>query len=283
MRRFKYLFPVFCLIFLTACGTDTAKDDNTVTNEPPVHQQEELVFEAPVYIFENFTKSDSFVREDTGEESAVYSYSLPSMSIANEKSVSNEDRELALRNVEAFNRRMEEIMAELVAFGKQVLEEQKFLVETENVPFAVCDEVVGSTIVTGQIVSVVARCYYYGGGAHPNTYTVTHLFDLSVGQFIDPTQIGDDPESFRIGAAELLIQQAESMGEEFTSGLWADYREVISRWNETSVYFTENGMTVFFSAYELGPYAMGPVELVLSYDELTNLLGEGGLAHLGIK
>ena len=41
-------------------------------------------------------------------------------------------------------------------------------------------------------------------------------------------------------------------------------------------------MTVTFSAYELGPYAMGPVELTLSYEVLAQAIGEGGLAHLGV-
>lgn len=34
-------------------------------------------------------------------------------------------------------------------------------------------------------------------------------------------------------------------------------------------------MTVVYSYYELGPYAMGPVEFFLSYDEIRDLLGPG--------
>ena len=83
-------------------------------------------------------------------------------------------------------------------------------------------------------------------------------------------------------AAEALIRHAESLGEEYTEGFWADYRDIISRWNETAVYFDETGMTVIFSAYELGPYAMGPVELTLTYAELADMIGDGGLSHLGI-
>ena len=103
-----------------------------------------------------------------------------------------------------------------------------------------------------------------------------------MGQFIDPAQIGDDPETFRVQAAALLVAQAESLGEEYTSGYWDDYAEIISNWNETTVLFDENGMTVIFSAYELGPYAMGPVELQLTYGELAGVIGQGGLEHLGV-
>ena len=40
-------------------------------------------------------------------------------------------------------------------------------------------------------------------------------------------------------------------------------------------------MLVIFSPYELGPYSMGSVELRLSYEELADLVGPGGMARLG--
>lgn len=283
MKRWNYCILLLGILALTSCYAGNVQENNlTEPGEQTGPPQEEVVYEVPRYQFEYMTRSDCFVREDTGEESAFYSYSLPTMRVANEAYLTETDCETASRNVAAFNQRMNEVIDEFESFGKEMMEEQKFLVETENVSFAVCDEVDCSTIEMGQIISVVAQCYYYGGGAHPNSYTVTYTFDLSVGQFIDPAQIGDDPEHFRIAAAELLVQHAESLGEEYTSGFWTDYPEIISRWNETAVLFTEEGMTVIFSAYELGPYAMGPVELTLGYEELTDVIGEGGLSHLGV-
>ena len=41
-------------------------------------------------------------------------------------------------------------------------------------------------------------------------------------------------------------------------------------------------MLVIFSRYELGPYSMGSVELRLSYEELADLVGPGGMARLGL-
>lgn len=46
--------------------------------------------------------------------------------------------------------------------------------------------------------------------------------------------------------------------------------------------FDSEGMTVVYSPYELGPYALGTVELKVGYDELTELLGPGGLERLGL-
>ena len=63
---------------------------------------------------------------------------------------------------------------------------------------------------------------------------------------------------------------------------WTDYAEIIARWNEGSAVFDGEGMLVIFSPYELGPYSMGSVELRLSYEELADLVGPGGMARLGL-
>lgn len=270
------------LALLAACG----EADVTVLNDSVKNSivQQPVVYESPVYGFESTERTERYVREDTGEEAASYHYSLPMLYLVNEDRVSAVDRETAQRNLDAFNAWMNERMEEFVAVGRELLAEQQFLIETEeNVPFAAVDEVIATAAQTGEIVSVTAQCYNYSGGAHPNAYTVSYTFDLSVGQFIDPTQVADDPENFRIRAAELLIQHADSLGEEYTSGFWADYRDSIARWNESAVVFSSDGMAVIFSVYTLGPYAMGPVELTLSYRELADALGSGGLAHLGAE
>ena len=44
-------------------------------------------------------------------------------------------------------------------------------------------------------------------GAHPNRYTSSFLFDLESGQFINPIQIAENPESFRTGAADLILSR----------------------------------------------------------------------------
>ena len=277
----KWLLPVLCLFFLTACGAIEGNAD--LTDDNPGSEQEEVIFELPEYAFDSFVHSESLVREDTGEEAASYRYDLPVINVVNEKYLTEEDGRAALRNVENFNGRMNELMDELEKYGKELLEEQKSLLETEDVPFAACDEAVAGAVVMGNIVTVTVQCYNYCGGAHPNTYVVTYTFDLSTGQFIDPAQIADDPEEFRVSAAEFLVQAAEGLGEDYTSGYWPDYQDIIARWNETAVRFDETGMTVIFSPYELGPYAMGTVELTLNYDVLAELIGSGGMTLLGLS
>ena len=284
MKRIMLLASIIILLGLVACAKNTGINQGVPHELMPAPQQETVPAkeETPQYLFENTFCAEKQIHSDSGEMIGYYTYEFPQMRIGNEDRLPEAVRATALRSAEIFNARMSEILEEAVLYGDEMLLDQKLLVEEEYAPFVACDEVTSGVYQSGRIVTVASRCYYYGGGAHPYSYTLTYTFDLSAQQFIDPAQIGDDPEGFRTTAAELLIAQAESLGEDYTEGYWPDYRDIISRWNETAVIFDENGMTVLFSAYELGPYAMGPVELTLTYEALADAIGEGGLVHLGV-
>ena len=272
---------LLCTALLCACGAQ--QQNNTPDTADPVQEDVSPVKSSdPVYAYEDQLASRQFTDEESGNIYASYSYRVPMMRIANADELTEEALAIAQRNMESFNAYMQEVLDKAVAFGEENAQslEGGYFAMTSSIPAA--DEMEMSVVQVGQILTVRVDGYYYGGGAHPYVYTDSHTFDLSVGQFVDPTQIGDDPESFRVKAAALLVAQAESLGEDYTSGYWNDYAEIISRWNEATVWFDSRGMTVIFSAYELGPYAMGPVELFLTYAELADVIGEGGLTHLGV-
>ena len=238
---------------------------------------------APVeaeYVFEDAVQAKDFTTED-GTVVASYRYHVPMMSLGNAEELSKETLEIAERNVTAFNEQMLQILNDAVKYGEELGEESYEGFNCGYMPFA--DEKVLSVVRQGQILNVSEQCYFYGGGAHPFAYADSYTFDLTLGQFIDPLQIGDDPEVFRVQVGQLLVAQAESLGEDYVAGFWSDYAEIISKWNETAVFFETNGMRVIFPVYELGPYAMGPVELFLTYEELADAIGENGLARLGVK
>lgn len=282
MKRMRLLVLLICAVVLGACAAE--ESDTLVLDLVSSKQENEEVVKSsePVYRYEDQLVSKQFTDEASGNLYASYSYRVPMMRIANAEDLTDDALATAQRNMESFNAYMQEVLDEAVAFGEE------FAWELEGGEFAMnsttpaADEKGMTVSQTGQIVTVRGDGYFYGGGAHPYTYTDSYTFDLSVGQFIDPAQIGDDPEAFRLKAAALLVVRAEGLGEDYTAGYWDDYAEIISHWNEAAVLFDDAGMTVIFSAYELGPYAMGPVELFLTYDELADAIGEGGLAHLGV-
>lgn len=267
------------LCLASACGAgreNTAPMPDRNTAQVPEYQE-------PDYRFDAVTTAERIEAED-GTILARYSYQILSMSVSNLEKLSPEVQEAVERSVENFNKCMGDLLDRSLESGRELGNSAQELYEDEASfkAFPFYDETSIDSVVTGQIVSVRVDNASYAGGAHPGSYTSSYLFDLSVGQFIDASQIAEDPLAFQTGVAELLVEKAEALGEEYTAGYWENYRDIIRTWNEGTVLFSQEGMTVVYSPYELGPYAMGAVELFASYDELAELLGPGGLAHLGV-
>ena len=190
-----------CLSLLTACaGTGDARGSALAAE----------VYQVPVYSFDTMTAEERFTAED-GTELAYYSYQLQSMAVENLKKLSPEDREAAERNAENFNEKMNDLLDKSVEIGRQMGANAQTVPGSAGLPYY--DVTVSESVLCGQIVSVRMDNTSYSGGAHPNSYTNSYLFDLATGQFIDPIQVADDPETFRAGAADLLVEAARSREE----------------------------------------------------------------------
>lgn len=265
-----------CLYFFCACGSPAHIP-------PPTGQQltegSGEVYEQAAYSFAPLAAAESFTAGDGSGELARYDYQLLTLSAANLDSLSPIEKGVAERNIESFNKRMEALLADSVALGSQIGADALRAHEQGSAAYPYYDETQASAYLAGQIISVRLDNGSFTGGAHPNSYTSSLLFDLGSGQFIDPAQIAESPESFRTGAAELLLAQAEAL--DVREFFFPEYAETIAHWNEGTVLFDEEGMEVFFSCFELGPYAMGPVALRLDYAQLADLVGENGLTRLG--
>ena len=240
--------------------------------------------ETAVYQLEPVAESQTVrSRDKRARELASWDYQLLKLSAADLETLPPPEAEAAERNIEAFNSRMDSLMEELKADGLAMGADAEAVYTDGFFLEAYYDEVAASGTILGGVVSVRIDRSGYTGGAHPNSYASSLLFDLAAGQFIpDPTQLADDPAAFREGAAEKLVEKAEAIRAN-RDAYWQDYAEIISHWNEGTVLFDEEGMLAVYSTYELGPYAMGAVELRLSWEELADLLGPGGLAKLGVE
>ncbi len=266
-------------VFLTACSGLAMSDPAPAVGGSLPEPLEAKVFVKPEYEILPFT-SGSQIRAEDETVVAHCSYQVILLGLQNEEDVSPEAAEAAARNVAVFNEKMRTVHTELAeqgtVFGEDAVaayeEFGSLAAEYED------DADIGADF-CGDIVSAVLHRSSYTGGAHPNRYAASYLFDLTAGQFIDPTQVADDPEAFRTGASELLLEKAAAHRDQ--EAFWQDYASILSRWNEGTVRFDSEGMWVIYSPYELGPYAIGDVELVLSWEELEPLIGPGGMAKLG--
>lgn len=277
MKRYLAALLAGGLCLLGACANLTGAAP--LPSAPPVSAP--LVVETvhPIYQFDTLSAQERFTAAD-GTELAYYSYQLLTMSVENMDELAPAEAEAAKRNMEGFNGRMASLMEESVTRGRLMGEDAQEVYLLGSAALSYYDETQASCYQAGRLVSVRLDATGFTGGAHPNSYTSSVLFDLGTGQFIDPTQIAEDPEAFRTGAAALLLEQADAL--EIKSSFWPEYADIIAAWNEGTVLFDQEGMLVVFSHYVLGPYVMGTVELRLDYGQLADLIGAGGMARLGI-
>lgn len=137
-----------------------------------------------------------------------------------------------------------------------------------------------------RLISIAGEYYSYTGGAHPNTVLLGWNFDLQTGQFLHPTALGADSEEFQTAVTQEIIRQADRRAAEGgyapTTMYWEDYQDIAARWPDYAVSFTDKGMTVTFSAYDLACYAAGSQEFEIGIDLLKPYLSEDGRALLGI-
>lgn len=281
MRKSLTVLLSACILLLTACA-------GRAISEPAseIVQEKEAVgmllgaeYQESAYEIIPFTTGNQ-VRAEDGTVLAIYNYQTVRLALRNEGSLSPGDAAAAARNIDVFNEKMASVAADLVAQGEEMAGYASEDYKTFGAPVMEYeDDAETSAVFTGDVVSVCLRRYSFTGGAHPNSYILGWLFDLASGQFIlDPSQLADDPQAFHDGAAELLIAKADSS---LPGGYWGDYQDIIRDGPSGVTLFDGEGMTVLYAPYELGPYAIGEVELHLSWEELGPLLGQNGLARLG--
>lgn len=127
-----------------------------------------------------------------------------------------------------------------------------------------------------QVLSVVESCYSYYGGAHGNNYYTSINFDTQTGEQIELESVITDMNSLpKAIATELKDKYPDT-------GFWSDdlaslIQEYITPSSPDLVYsFTwtldYQGVTFYFSDYELTSYAEGRQEVMLSYTEYPELL-----------
>lgn len=140
---------------------------------------------------------------------------------------------------------------------------------------------------TERLISIAGTYYSYTGGAHPNSVFMSWNFDLQTGRFLHPAALGADSEEFQAAVTEEILRQADLRAEE--EGMapeelyWEDYRDIAARWPDYAVSFSDRGMTVTFSAYEMASYAAGSQSFELGMSFLKPWLSEDGMLLLGLS
>ncbi len=133
---------------------------------------------------------------------------------------------------------------------------------------------------TDTLVSVCTMTYSSTGGAHPNTAFQTWNFDLTSGRFLTYEDLAADEPTFRAVVSGEIMRQIFAQGLE--ENYYDDYATYVENLAYASVYFSEEGMTVLFDEYTIGPHAAGTPTFFVSAGLFADLLSERGLALLAL-
>lgn len=233
------------------------------------------------------------IRDDDGTVLAECVYELPVMRVLLEdgsplEEAVSPEQEQALAAAEAFNAqfRFSDWESGAKALAEDAKEDRVFRDEAGLDPVVYTDSLHCSVYQTERLISVSGLYSMYTGGAHPNSILMSWNFDLETGEFFEPEILDEDGDLRDFVHRELVLKAREAAAEADTAPgelYWEDYEDTLAEWPSYAVSFDAGGMTVGFSPYELGAYALGPQVFRLPYETLRPHLGRHGKALLGLE
>ena len=117
------------------------------------------------------------------------------------------------------------------------------------------------------VVSYRASKYTYTGGAHGMTVETCLNFDIKTGALVKESDIfSDGYESIVSGLLTKHLPEAFENNEELNML----FQREISPNGNFSV--SEKGITYTFNQYEIGPYALGIIEITIPWNEIDNII-----------
>ena len=209
-----------------------------VEEEPPVEENTDT----PAYNFVTETTSDKYSDEE-GNLMASYSYQVIRM-----KTAENAPEEV-VKMAEVLNEGMDALLEECLAMGNELGDWAAYDENIRESGAYYTDELTVSWEIVGSILSISYDRYSFTGGSHSNVDYSSYLFDLERGNFLDPTELADDPELLRATVTDLLLDQIA--GEGLEEMYFEGYVSTVSQWNSYCVRLSETEMTVVFSPYVL--------------------------------
>ena len=297
-RVFATLLALTMALALFGC----AKKPEAQEALSPVVSESDAAAEAPTdaapaaeewnYVLTTHSESGE-CKSDEDVLLATVSYELPVLQLTNASGEvfggETAERGVTQRQLDAcraFNARMEAYRAELVSaekLGQEALAQYNEMSEELRKTFPAymqsC-ELSGSRQ-NGDLLDVVLLDYGYWGGAHGGSALVDLHFDLAEGTFFTLRDLSDEPEKLLEEIRRDVLRSIWESGEE--DWYFDDYSETVSAKDDFTFTLDETGITVYFSEYEIAPYAAGMPEFLIPYANISRFLNERGQRLLGLS
>ncbi|MDR2010796.1 MAG: DUF3298 and DUF4163 domain-containing protein [Bacteroidales bacterium] len=122
-----------------------------------------------------------------------------------------------------------------------------------------------------EIINIRIELYTFTGGAHGNSYVNSLLFDPVTGKEFNINDVIKDINSLT-RLAEKKFREKYNIPENGSinlTGLMFENDEFTLPHN---LFFTKDGLLLFYNTYEIAPYVDGTKEILIPYDEFKNNL-----------
>jgi hypothetical protein len=138
-----------------------------------------------------------------------------------------------------------------------------------------------TTFADDDFVSIRFEMYEYSGGAHPNSYSLSHTYNLKSGKEIKLADLFKTNSNHLKKLSDYCYEslkkqltklaEGEPPDEEMLRGGTEPNDENYSGWN-----ITKKGLLMSFDPYQVAAYAYGPQQVIIPYSVLKEIAREDG-------
>ncbi|TPE46188.1 DUF3298 and DUF4163 domain-containing protein [Pontibacter mangrovi] len=151
--------------------------------------------------------------------------------------------------------------------------QEDFVREMDEIPASAAWELqleVQPLFQSDSVTTILSSYYAYAGGAHPNSYISLQSFEME-GKKLRPADIVTDTLQLK-----QMVEQEFRRVREIPTGQHLSEAGLFLEDNQLplpqEMGLTAQGLSLYYNAYEIGPYAFGATDLLLPYPQLHGLL-----------
>gem|GEM_PF-4373722 len=130
------------------------------------------------------------------------------------------------------------------------------------------------SILSGHYLNMKSSVSSFLGGAHPNSFLQLKVYDCAAKAAVEWQDLVTDTTALlALAETKFLAQSGLKAGANYEAeGYWfADNRFSLP----SNFALTESGFYFYFNAYEVASYALGSIELTMTFDEAKDILVPG--------
>lgn len=125
---------------------------------------------------------------------------------------------------------------------------------------------------TPSTMSYLATIDYYEGGAHGINQLITFNFDIATGKLMTLSDIFVPGYESQLNSALMKALKSKTGLNSLNELKDAGYLYSMDMFPSENFILNEETITFVYNPYEIAPYAMGSVELIITYSEVSQIL-----------